>query len=120
MKGTGSLKDQISVLKPILEDLRLKKKERVEEFSGIQSQIAQICGEIAGNGDQSKNEAIRVNVTDLTVKKLEELKLHLKELLHEKVPFTTVTMDLDCVLSCITYVLILFVKFISGFAHKES
>ncbi|XP_024021141.1 65-kDa microtubule-associated protein 5 [Morus notabilis] len=84
-KGKGTLKDQISAIKPILEELRLKKKQRVEEFSEIQSQIACICAEIAGNG-QSKNYGDpQVNDNDLTAKRLAELKLHLKELQTEKV-----------------------------------
>lgn len=84
-KGRGTLKDQISAIKPFLEDLRLRKKDRIKEFSEIQSQIVQICGEIAGNG-QSKNYADpQVDENDLTVKRLGELKSHLKELQNEKV-----------------------------------
>lgn len=91
------MKGQISAVKPILEDLRLRKKERVKEFSEIQSQIARISGEIAGNSDQSKNDnGILVNENDLTLKKLEELKLQLKELQHEKVPLIAVIIILGC------------------------
>lgn len=85
-KGKGSLKEQISRVKPILENLRSKKKERVDEFLEIQSQIEHICAEIASNG-QSKNYGDSgIGDYDLTVKTLIELKSHLKELQNEKVP----------------------------------
>ena len=85
-KGRGTLKDQISAVKPFLEDLRSRKIERVVEFSETQSLIVQIRAEIAGNG-QSKNHADpQFNEHDLTVKRLGELKSYLKELQSEKVP----------------------------------
>ncbi|PON41668.1 Microtubule-associated protein, MAP65/Ase1/PRC [Trema orientale] len=83
-KGKGTLKEQILAFKPVLEDLRLRKKERVDEFLEIQSQIAHISAEIAGNG-QSKNYGDpQIDEHDLTVKRLAELKLHFKELQNEK------------------------------------
>lgn len=83
MKGT--LKHQLATIRPVLEDLRLKKDERIKEFSKIQSQISQICAEIAVCG-QSKNVTDpEVDQCDLTVKKLGELKSHLQELQNEKV-----------------------------------
>lgn len=84
-KGRSTLKDQISAIKPFLEDLRMRKKERVKEFSEIQSQIIQICGEIAGNGLSKNFAGPQVDENDLTVKRLGELKSHLKELQNEKV-----------------------------------
>ncbi|XP_015876118.3 65-kDa microtubule-associated protein 5 isoform X1 [Ziziphus jujuba] len=83
-KGRSTLKDQISAIKPFLEDLRMRKKERVKEFSEIQSQIIQICGEIAGNGLSKNFAGPQVDENDLTVKRLGELKSHLKELQNEK------------------------------------
>lgn len=84
-KGKGSLKNQIASLKPILEDLRARKKERIDEFVDIQSQIAAICAEIAGNGQSKNNGDVKTEDSDLTAKRLTELKLHLKELQSEKV-----------------------------------
>jgi protein regulator of cytokinesis 1 len=44
------LKQQLAKIKPVLEDLRSKKDEKVKEFLKIKSQISQICAEIAGCG----------------------------------------------------------------------
>ncbi|KAL5539558.1 hypothetical protein UlMin_045319 [Ulmus minor] len=82
--GRGTLKDQISAIKPIFEDLKLRKKARVEEFAAIELQIGCILEEISGN-DQSKNYGYpKVDEDDLTLKRLVELKSHLKELQNEK------------------------------------
>lgn len=58
--------------------------ERIKEFSGIQFQIAQISSEIAGNGQSINSVDAQVDECDLTVKKLGELKAHLRELQNEK------------------------------------
>ncbi|XP_062174627.1 65-kDa microtubule-associated protein 5 isoform X1 [Alnus glutinosa] len=83
-RGRGTLKEQISAIKPILEELRSKKQERIKQFSEIQSQVVQICAEIAGDG-QSNSSDPQVNECDLTVRKLGELKSHLQELQNEKI-----------------------------------
>ncbi|XP_050282844.1 65-kDa microtubule-associated protein 5 isoform X1 [Quercus robur] len=83
-RGRGTLKEQISAIKPTLEELRSKKQERIKEFSEIQSQIFHICAEISGHG-QSNSSDPQVNEHDLTVKKLGELKSHLQELQNEKI-----------------------------------
>lgn len=117
-KGKGTLKDQISAIKPILEELRLRKKQRVKEFSEIQSQIACICAEIAGNG-QSKNYGDpEVNEHDLTAKRLAELNLHLKELQSEKVQLV----NFEYCGSSIKFVVVvlMFSYFHTGFALAES
>ncbi|KAL5734176.1 hypothetical protein ACOSP7_032037 [Xanthoceras sorbifolium] len=81
----GTLKQQISALKPTLEDLRSKKEQRIKEFSKTQFQIVQICAEIAGNGQSVQSADPLVNECDLTVKKLGELKSYLHELQNEKI-----------------------------------
>lgn len=83
-RGKGTLKQQISAIRSILEDLRSKKEQRIKEFSGIQFQIAQISSEIAGNGQSINSVDAQVDECDLTVKKLGELKAHLRELQNEK------------------------------------
>lgn len=85
-KGRGTLKEQISAIKPTLEELRSKKQERIREFSELQSQVVRICAEIAGNGQNTSSSDPQVNESDLTVRKLGELKSHLRELQNEKVP----------------------------------
>lgn len=89
-KGRGTLKEQISAIKPILEELRSKKQERIKEFSEIQSQVVWICTEIAGNGQSNLSSDPQVSESDLTMKKLGELKSHLLELQNEKVASTIV------------------------------
>lgn len=84
-RARGTLKDQISAIKPVLDELSLKKQERVKEFSVIQSQIARISSEIAGNGEPKNASDAGVDERDLTVKRLGELKSHLDELHKEKV-----------------------------------
>jgi len=64
--------------------LRSKKDDRIKEFSKIKSQISQICAEIAGCG-QYNSVTDSDNQSDLTTKKLRELKSHLQELQNEKV-----------------------------------
>ncbi|KAL9407134.1 hypothetical protein Peur_004106 [Populus x canadensis] len=49
LQGRGTLKQQISAVNPVLDELRLKKQERIKVFYETESQIAQICAEIAGN-----------------------------------------------------------------------
>ncbi|GMY22873.1 65-kDa microtubule-associated protein 5 isoform X1 [Fagus crenata] len=85
LKGRGTLKEQISAIKPILEELRSKKQERIKEFSEIQSQVVCICAEIAGHGQSNSSSDPQVNERDLTVKTLGELKSHLQELQNEKI-----------------------------------
>ncbi|KAH9752464.1 65-kDa microtubule-associated protein 5 [Citrus sinensis] len=80
----ASFSRQISAIRSILEDLRSKKEQRIKEFSGIQFQIAQISSEIAGNGQSINSVDAQVDECDLTVKKLGELKAHLRELQNEK------------------------------------
>lgn len=89
-KSKGSLKEQLSAIKPVLEDLRLKKEDRIKALAEIQAQIVWITTEIAGNIASFTSDDAGINERDLTVKKLGELKSHLEELQTEKVLF-----DLD-------------------------
>ncbi|KAK1316688.1 65-kDa microtubule-associated protein 5 [Acorus calamus] len=83
-KKKGTLKGQILGMKPVLEELRRRREDRVSEFSEVQSQIIRISGEIAGNAGLGNSVALQVDERDLTVKKLEELKAHLLELQKDK------------------------------------
>ncbi|KAG4960002.1 hypothetical protein JHK87_036635 [Glycine soja] len=84
LPGKGTLKQQIATIRPVIEDLRSKKDDRIKEFSKIKSQISQICAEIAGCG-QYNSVTDSDNQSDLTTKKLRELKSHLQELQNEKI-----------------------------------
>lgn len=80
----GTLKEQLAAVKPVLEDLRLKKQERLQEFLETESQIELICAEIAGKSQFNYSTDVAVNERDLTAKKYGELNLHLRELQNEK------------------------------------
>ncbi|KAL9233838.1 hypothetical protein vseg_008783 [Gypsophila vaccaria] len=84
-RAKGTLKDQLSSVKPTLDDLRIKKQQRVKDFSETESQIIRICAEIAGNDQFINNAEPQVNEDDLTINRLAERKSHLEELRNEKV-----------------------------------
>ncbi|MED6132585.1 hypothetical protein PIB30_020412 [Stylosanthes scabra] len=84
-RGRGTLKQQLAIITPVLEDLRSKKDDRIREFSKIQSQICQIRNEIAGYEQSNGVSDPKVIQDDLTVKKLGELRSHLHELQNEKI-----------------------------------
>lgn len=73
------------MIKPLLEELRRKREERLKEFLEVQSQIVRICAEIAGNPHHASSASPQVDQCDLTVKRLEDLKSQLQELQKDKV-----------------------------------
>ncbi|GMI85241.1 microtubule-associated proteins 65-1 [Hibiscus trionum] len=83
VKASGTIKEQLAAIAPALEQLWKQKEERVEEFSDVQSQIQEICGEISGStGEQTGAPA--VDGSDLSLKKLNEYQVKLQELQKEK------------------------------------
>jgi protein regulator of cytokinesis 1 len=85
-KTSGTIKQQLAAIAPTLEQLNKKKNERVREFVSVQSQIDQICGEIAGATEVGEQVATpRVNEDDLTLERLEDFRSQLQELEKEKV-----------------------------------
>lgn len=84
--ASGTIKEQLAAIAPILKQLWEQKEERIKEFSDVQSQIQKICGEIAGSltlGDPTGTPA--VDESDLSLKKLDEYQSQLQELQKEKV-----------------------------------
>ncbi|KAI9385639.1 hypothetical protein POPTR_011G092500v4 [Populus trichocarpa] len=81
-KASGTIKEQLAAIAPILEQLWEQKAERVKEFSDVQTQIQKICGEIAGNLNINGNPT--VDDADLSLKKLDEYHAQLQELQKEK------------------------------------
>ncbi|XP_076949058.1 65-kDa microtubule-associated protein 1-like [Bidens hawaiensis] len=79
---SGTIKEQLASIAPTLEQLWKKKEERINEFSDVQTQIKKICGEIAGSDELAGT--VTVDVSDLSLKKLEEFHNHLQELQKEK------------------------------------
>ncbi|CAN6164150.1 unnamed protein product [Urochloa humidicola] len=84
-KTTGTIKQQLAAIAPTLEQLTKQKNERKREFVNVQSQIDQICGEIAGTTEVGEQVATpQVNEDDLTLERLEDFRSQLQELEKEK------------------------------------
>nr|CAB3467914.1 unnamed protein product [Digitaria exilis] len=84
-KTTGTIKQQLAAIAPTLEQLTKQKNERKREFVNVQSQIDQICGEIAGTIEVGEQVATpQVNEDDLTLERLEDFRSQLQELEKEK------------------------------------
>ncbi|XP_047341870.1 65-kDa microtubule-associated protein 1-like isoform X1 [Impatiens glandulifera] len=81
-RNSGTIKEQLAAIAPLLEQLWKQKDERIEEFFEVQSQIQKIRGEITGANGQKGNPA--VDESDLSLKKLGEFQSQLQELQKEK------------------------------------
>lgn len=81
----GTLKDQVAMIKPLLDALRSKREERIKELMTLQAQITLLSAEIAGNVHSTR--PVQVDEHDLSVKKLSELSSQLEELQKEKVVY---------------------------------
>ncbi|RWW33621.1 hypothetical protein GW17_00001651 [Ensete ventricosum] len=86
-KSSGTIKEQLAAIAPLLEQLCKQKEDRIKEFADVQLQIEKIRGEIAGTsiiGGQMGTPT--VDEEDLSLKKLDEYQQQLQELQKEKVP----------------------------------
>ncbi|KAL8209779.1 hypothetical protein R6Q57_006511 [Mikania cordata] len=81
-KTSGTIKELLSAIAPALEQLCLQKEERIKQFSDVLTQIQKIRLEIAGGNELSQN--LKVDESDLSLKKLKEFHDHLQELQKEK------------------------------------
>ncbi|KAI3828335.1 hypothetical protein L1987_02435 [Smallanthus sonchifolius] len=81
-KTSGTIKELLAAIAPALEQLWMKKEERIKEFSDVQTQIQKICGEIAGSNERVPS--VTVGESDLSLKKLKEFHDRLQELQKEK------------------------------------
>ncbi|GLT83605.1 hypothetical protein SLE2022_018830 [Rubroshorea leprosula] len=103
-KTSGTIKEQLAAIAPVLEQLLKQKEERVKEFSDVQSQIQKICEEITGTlSDQGGAPA--VDESDLSLKKLDQYQAKFQELkkeksdrLHKVLEFVSTVHDLCAVL----------------------
>lgn len=103
-KTSGTIKEQLAAVAPTLEKLCKQKEQRLRDFSDVQTQIQEICGEIAGKLNLN-GEAPVVDESDLSLKKLEEYHAQLQELqkekserLHKVLEFVSTVHDLCSVL----------------------
>ncbi|CAL9087823.1 unnamed protein product [Musa textilis] len=105
-KSSGTIKEQLAAIAPLLEQLCKQKEDRIREFAGVQLQIEKIRGEIAGTsiiGEQMGTPT--VDEEDLSLKKLDEYQQQLQELqkeksdrLHKILDFVSTVHDLCAVL----------------------
>lgn len=87
-KGSKSLKEKLAAVKPLLEDLRMQRDERLKQFVDIRAQIEKMSGEISDNSDQLKQtmiDSLTLDEQDLTLRKLNEYQTRLNSLQKEKV-----------------------------------
>ncbi|WVZ98515.1 hypothetical protein U9M48_043945 [Paspalum notatum var. saurae] len=80
----GTLLEQLAKTEPVLEDLRHRRDERVNEFRAVQMQIIRLQAEISGAIDHGDPTAPMVDQNDLSLKRLGELKAQLNELQIDK------------------------------------
>ncbi|XP_020230604.1 65-kDa microtubule-associated protein 1 [Cajanus cajan] len=83
-KTSGTIKEQLESIAPILEQLWQQKEERIKEFSDVQLQIQKICAEITGDLNPEQAGTFAVDESDLSLKKLDEYQSQLQELQREK------------------------------------
>ncbi|KAJ0981235.1 hypothetical protein J5N97_009490 [Dioscorea zingiberensis] len=84
-KDKTTLKEQLASVTPILEDMRVKKEERIKEFADIRSQIEKITAEIMGCANQNNAvSSICPDDQDLSLRKLNEYKAQLRTLQKDK------------------------------------
>ncbi|XP_042424680.1 65-kDa microtubule-associated protein 1-like isoform X1 [Zingiber officinale] len=105
-KSSGTIKEQLEAVAPLLEELGKQKEERIREFADVQLQIDKIREEIAGTlkiGEQIETPV--VDKEDLSSKKLGEYQSQYQELqkeksdrLHKVLDFVSTVHDLCAVL----------------------
>lgn len=85
-KTAASLKQKLASVTPLLEDLRMKKDERMKQFSDLRAQIEKINGEISGYISQSDTmmNSLTLEEQDLSMRKLSEYQTHLQTLQKDK------------------------------------
>lgn len=80
------MKQKLASVAPLVEDLKMKKDERLKQFADVKAQIEKISGEISGysylNGAIS---SLSLDDQDLSLRKLNEFQAHLRTLQTEKV-----------------------------------
>ncbi|KAH7427679.1 hypothetical protein KP509_10G054800 [Ceratopteris richardii] len=83
-KRPTSLRGQIAAITPQLEELRLKKEQRIQQFTEVKNQIQKIRGEIYGGSEATSDSDSTDNWDDLSVRRLDEHHAQLQNLQKEK------------------------------------
>lgn len=95
--SSGTIKEQLTDIAPMLEKLLKQKEDRIKEFSDVQSEIQKICAEIAGNIEIDDHvKTSEVDESDLTLEKLDEFQSQLHELRKEKVTLCLLFKIFNC------------------------
>lgn len=80
----SSLKQQLALVIPLVEDLQLKKEERIKQFVEIKAQIDKITVEISEYNHLSNVSSLNLEEQDLSLRKLTEYQTQLRTLQKEK------------------------------------
>ncbi|XAR64492.1 hypothetical protein NMG60_11024861 [Bertholletia excelsa] len=84
-KKAASLKEQLAFMTPMVEDLKLKKEERLKQFVDIKAQIDKTSAEISGYSYLINSlSPINLEEQDLSMRKLTEYQTQLRTLQKEK------------------------------------
>ncbi|KAH0756948.1 hypothetical protein KY290_020441 [Solanum tuberosum] len=84
-KMSASLKEQLGLIMPLVDDLKAKKDERVKQFADIKTQIEKITSEISGSCTIVNSlSTLNLEEHDLSTRKLSECQSHLRALQKEK------------------------------------
>lgn len=74
------------LISPIVEDLKLKKEERLKQFSNMKTQIDRITAEISGYSNLANSGlTLDMEEQDLSLRKLNEYQTCLRAIQKEKV-----------------------------------
>ncbi|WOG83605.1 hypothetical protein DCAR_0102782 [Daucus carota subsp. sativus] len=84
-KKATTLKEQLMLVSPLVEDLKVKREERMKQFSDMKAQIDKISVEISGYSHlASSATTLESEEQDLSLRKLTEYQTHLRALQKEK------------------------------------
>ncbi|XP_038698122.1 65-kDa microtubule-associated protein 6-like isoform X1 [Tripterygium wilfordii] len=85
-KQLTTLKQKLASVAPVVEELRMKKEERIKQISDIKAQIEKISGEITGYSNLSNGVicSLTLDEEDLSLRKLNEYQSHLCSLQKKK------------------------------------
>ncbi|RAL48057.1 hypothetical protein DM860_017848 [Cuscuta australis] len=86
-KKEMALKDQLALISPLVEDLKVKKEERLKQFADVKTQMEKIRSEISGHAHNminGVNSTLSLDENDLSLRRLSEHQFTLHALQKEK------------------------------------
>lgn len=103
-QNAGSLKEELKIILPQLEEMRKRKCERRQQFLEVLEQIQSIINELHRSKEHTSSKVV-VDESDLSLRKLEELHRQLHALQQEKSNRLKQIQDLMCTLNSLCIVL---------------